>query len=96
MFSDFVSLVFPKMCAACDVSLLKHEDTLCSQCEYSLPKTNYHNIDDNPVAKLFYGRIKVHSASALYSFNISKYRSESAIQISLFCLYSIAMASVFV
>lgn len=69
MLNDFISLIFPQTCAACGESLYKHEDFICTHCEYSLPKTNFHLQKDNPVAKLFYGRTEIYSASAYYTFS---------------------------
>lgn len=69
MFHDFFSLIFPKVCYSCGKSLFKSENCICTYCLYHLPKTGYHLHSDNPVAKLFFGRAKIFSASALYSFS---------------------------
>ncbi|HEX8516431.1 MAG TPA: ComF family protein [Bacteroidia bacterium] len=68
MISDFVSLIFPQICVSCGKSLYKSEHSICTYCSYHLPKTNYHLDNDNPVAKIFWGRINIHSASAYYNF----------------------------
>ena len=36
---------------------------------FHLPKTNFHLDNDNPVAKIFWGRVSIHSAAAFYAFN---------------------------
>ena len=69
MLNDFLSLIFPKVCAACGKSLFKTEESICTYCLYHLPKTNFHLYGDNPVVKLFWGRTNIHSASSLYSFS---------------------------
>ena len=69
MLNDFLSLIFPKVCAACGKSLFKTEESICTYCLYHLPKTNFHLYGDNPVVKLFWGRTGIHSASSLYSFS---------------------------
>jgi ComF family protein len=69
MLNDFISLIFPEVCASCGNSLYKNEETICTWCVYHLPKTNFHLYNDNPIAKIFWGRINIHSAGAFYGFN---------------------------
>ncbi len=69
MLNDFISLIFPQVCVSCGKSLYKSEHTLCTYCIYHLPKTNFHLDNDNPIAKIFWGRINIHSAGAFYGFN---------------------------
>ncbi|MDQ3048790.1 MAG: ComF family protein [Bacteroidota bacterium] len=69
MLNDFISLIFPQVCVSCGNSLFKHEFSICTYCAYHLPKTNFHLNNDNPVAKIFWGRINIHSAAAYYGFN---------------------------
>ncbi|MFL5765085.1 MAG: ComF family protein [Bacteroidia bacterium] len=69
MLNDFISLIFPEVCASCGNSLYKREDTICTWCVYHLPKTNFHLYNDNPVAKIFWGRVNIYSAGAYYGFN---------------------------
>lgn len=68
MLSDFFALIFPENCAACHQTLLKNEDTLCTSCVLNLPKTNYWKTKDNPVSKIFWGRIPVENACSFYQF----------------------------
>ncbi|MBI4946784.1 MAG: ComF family protein [Bacteroidetes bacterium] len=93
MLNDFLSLIFPKVCAACGKSLLKSEESICTYCLYHLPKTNFHLYNDNPVIKLFWGRTNIFSASSLYTFSKGskvqhlihqlKYRGKKEIGVSL-------------
>ncbi len=69
MLNDFISLIFPQVCVSCGNSLYKNEHTLCTYCVYHLPKTNFHLQKDNPIAKIFWGRINIHAAAAFYGFN---------------------------
>ncbi|CAN5464479.1 ComF family protein [soil metagenome] len=69
MLNDFISLIFPQVCVSCSKSLYKYEQTICTYCIYHLPKTNFHLDNDNPIAKIFWGRINIHSAGAFYGFN---------------------------
>jgi ComF family protein len=69
LIDDFISLIYPNICAACGNSLFKHEEVLCNFCEFHLPQTNFHMDVDNPVAAIFWGRIKLESAASYYHFN---------------------------
>ncbi len=69
MFNEFLSLFYPAICMSCSKSLLNGEDCICTYCRYHLPKTNYHNEKENPLEKVFWGRIPVEAASAYYFFN---------------------------
>jgi ComF family protein len=68
MIDDFISLIFPRVCVSCGKSLYKSEHSICTYCSYHLPKTNFHTDNANPIAKIFWGRINIHSASAFYNF----------------------------
>lgn len=67
--ADFVSLLFPELCPACEASLVANEHIICSDCRYNLPYTNFHLQADNIVAQQFYGKINVEAVYALYYFN---------------------------
>ena len=69
LIDDFISLIFPKICAACGNSLWKHEETLCLSCEFHLPITNFHLSLENPVGALFWGRVPLASAAAFLYFH---------------------------
>lgn len=69
LFSDFLSLIYPRICMACGKNLLKHEDCICTSCLYQLPKTNFHLDKDNPINKLFWGRVNIESSSAFFYYN---------------------------
>lgn len=66
--ADFVSLLFPELCAACRESLVANEKLLCTDCRYNLPYTNFHLQPDNIVASQFWGKINVEAAFALFYF----------------------------
>jgi ComF family protein len=65
---DIASLIYPRVCVACDGSLFKHEQHICNKCYVTLPKTNYHLQKDNPLQKVFYGRADVTTASSFLFF----------------------------
>jgi ComF family protein len=68
-FSDFLSLIFPRICASCGNSLWKNEECICRLCEYHLPKTCFHLFPENPVTLLFTGRAPVGRGDAFLYFN---------------------------
>ncbi|MBI2967961.1 MAG: ComF family protein [Bacteroidetes bacterium] len=69
IFDDFVSLLYPTLCVACGKNLFKNEECLCTLCRYRLPRTFFLNEEDNPVARLFWGRVRIEQACAYYYFN---------------------------
>lgn len=75
VFSDFFALFYPEVCFACNRVLLKHEEVICNFCDIELPKTLFHTMKDNPLEKIFWGRVKLESVSARYYF-----RKKSKIQ----------------
>ena len=66
--TDFLSLIYPELCYACGNGLVNQEKCICTFCKYQLPKTNHHKYWDNPISKLFWGRVNIHSAAAYYHF----------------------------
>jgi len=66
--ADFVSLLFPELCAACRESLVANEHLICMDCRYNLPFTNFHQQPENTVARQFWGKINLEGAYALYYF----------------------------
>jgi len=68
MFHDFINLLYPRICHICEAELLKNEELLCTSCLHDLPITSYHLDNENPVKKVFYGRVKINKATALLHF----------------------------
>ncbi len=67
--SDFISLIFPRICCGCGNALWQHEEVICRLCEFHLPKTRFHTCRDNPVARIFIGRVPVSEAMAFLFFH---------------------------
>lgn len=65
---DFVDLFYPRICPACERVLNQNERNLCLHCITSLPKTFFHLVQENPVEKLFWGRIRIEKAASFYYF----------------------------
>jgi len=64
---DFVHIFLPKVCVSCDVSLLSHEEVLCTECIYHLPLTDFHQDEQNETAQQLWGKLDFKQAvSMLY------------------------------
>lgn len=68
LIKDFVGLLFPEVCHICGNSLFKNEMTVCSRCFLHLPETHFHNDPDNPVARVFWGRVPLQAATAMHYY----------------------------
>lgn len=66
--ADGLSLLYPKLCASCNATLYKGEREVCTRCRSYLPYTRFHNLKDNAVAQLFWGRTLVENATAYFVF----------------------------
>ena len=69
LWDDFFSLLFPRLCYACGNQLMRNESLICTECFVVIPRTNYHFIEDNPVAQLFWGRCLIEKAAAFSYYN---------------------------
>ncbi|MGI8892227.1 MAG: ComF family protein [Bacteroidia bacterium] len=69
MLKDLLSLIYPQVCVICPEDLYQGEKFICSKCRYQLPRTGFHQLSDNPVAKHFWGRIPVEGATSYFYFN---------------------------
>ncbi|MCX6258423.1 MAG: ComF family protein [Bacteroidia bacterium] len=69
LIDDLMGLFFPRICYACGEVLYGHEEVICNLCIYQIPRTNYHRSADNPVSRLFWGRVNVDGATSFFSFS---------------------------
>jgi len=69
MFRELLSVFFPNNCAACEQPMTVGETVICTHCLTALPYTDYHQLSDNPVEKLFWGRAPLQAGMALLYFN---------------------------
>ena len=62
-------MISPRMCVVCGSRLAVTEETLCSKCYLHLPRTDFrNNLYENVMAKLFWGRIAIEKADALFFY----------------------------
>ena len=66
--NSLLHLVFPQVCAGCGSDLVGENNKLCLQCHEDLPNTSFHLHGNNPIEKLFWGRLPVTYATAQYYF----------------------------
>ena len=64
----FTNLFFPKLCTGCGDDLFGESEVLCLPCIDKLPVTNFHLHSNNPVEKIFWGRLPLVSASSYLYF----------------------------
>jgi ComF family protein len=48
---------------------MRNENLICTECYVVIPRTNYHLEDENPVARLFWGRCMIDKAAAFSFYN---------------------------
>ena len=65
----FAGLFWPNVCVCCSTALMRGEEYICAHCIHGLPKTDFHKIDNNPVAQIFWGRALLENATAHYFFS---------------------------
>lgn len=64
-----IGLLYPSVCAACGKSLFKWEKLVCTHCRSMLPKTGYELNEDNPLARNFYGKVRLKAVTACFFFS---------------------------
>lgn len=67
--SDLLNLFFPNYCQSCGNALVAQEEVICYHCLFSLPKTGFHFHVENPISRLFWGRVNFQSASSYLFFS---------------------------
>ena len=64
-----IGLFYPSVCAACGTSLFRWEKLVCTRCRNRLPQTGYALNEDNPLARMFYGRVRLKAVTAAFFFS---------------------------
>jgi competence protein ComFC len=68
LFNDFMSLIYPRLCEACDEVLIEKEKFLCLKCLVDLPKSKSSLSSGHELFDLFKGRVPLDQGYYLYSF----------------------------
>ena len=66
--SDLLNLFFPNYCQSCGNALVGQEEVICYQCLFHLPRTGFHQHAENPISRLFWGRVNLQAASSFLFF----------------------------
>ncbi|CAN5241360.1 ComF family protein [soil metagenome] len=69
MFHDLLNLFYPRICHICESILVQNEHVICTNCIHELPVTNFSAHNENPVEKVFYGRVEIEQATSLLFFH---------------------------
>ncbi|HUR65005.1 MAG TPA: hypothetical protein VMZ03_01540 [Chitinophagaceae bacterium] len=62
-------LLFPHVCSGCGTDILNENTMLCMRCIDSLPETNFELHWNNPVERIFWGRLPLLAATAQFYYN---------------------------
>ncbi len=68
IFKDFTSLFFPNYCLACNNTLVKGEEIVCTMCIAEMPQNNHHLDHENSLHARLVFRIPVIYAMAFLKF----------------------------
>ena len=66
---DFLHLFFPHGCPGCGSDLMGEGQFLCFSCNHQLPFTSFELYPNNPVEKIFWGRIQIQNAMSFLYFS---------------------------
>lgn len=67
--ADAMHLFYPHICTGCGSDLLSKNDLLCLDCIKELPHTNFACYENNPIEKVFTGRIRISAAHSEFYFS---------------------------
>lgn len=68
MLRSLLNLLYPNLCASCQEVLLKNENAICFNCQVDLPRSLYYQDNENPLVKLFWGKIKLEMGLSVFTF----------------------------
>jgi ComF family protein len=66
--SPLIHLFYPHVCTGCGSDLVEEDNILCLKCVNDLPGTNYAMHANNPVEKIFWGRLAISAAMSEFYF----------------------------
>lgn len=76
---SFLHLLYPHICLQCGTDQLEDTQVICTSCEAQLPFTQFAQIKNSPVEKIFWGRVPIaHSIAVLF------FTKESCVQKIIF------------
>lgn len=66
--SPLVHLLYPHVCTGCGSDLVEDDNLLCLKCVNDLPHTNFAMHANNPIEKIFWGRLALTAAMSEFYF----------------------------
>lgn len=69
--SPLVNFFYPHICLGCGSDILESENLLCLECINDLPHTGFAIHANNPVEKIFWGRISINAGMSEFYFSKS-------------------------
>ena len=66
--NSLLHLIFPHVCDSCGSDIVDEASSLCLKCIAEMPQTNFHLHANNPIEKIFWGRLPIINATAQYYF----------------------------
>ena len=69
LWKDFLTLLYPRICAICQRRLIGGEEHFCLFCQSHIPRTNYHTTQENAAALRFEGKMIFQQASSFLYYN---------------------------
>jgi len=66
--NSVLHLIFPHVCDGCGSDIVDERSSLCMKCIAEMPETNFHLHANNPIEKIFWGRLPIISATSQYYF----------------------------
>lgn len=67
-FNNVLHLLYPRICAGCGSDLIQAKQIICLDCINELPLTNFFMYADNPVERIFRGRLPLTAGCAFLYF----------------------------
>ena len=67
--ADAWHLFYPHICTGCGSDLINKDNLLCINCIDELPHTDFALHENNPIEKIFTGRIKIRAAHSEFYFS---------------------------
>lgn len=66
--NSLLDLVYPRLCLMCGQRLMSNEQHVCTSCLTLLPRTNFHQTEENMVEKLFRGIVPIERCAILFFY----------------------------
>lgn len=63
-----IHLFFPHVCTGCGNDILSNQSVLCIRCMDAMPETNFEQHANNPIEKMYWGRLPLVSGTAQFYF----------------------------